>query len=140
MKRVLIAEDDMVGRSMMKLFLEGHATCEMAVDGLEALTLFAESIQKRDPYDLVFLDIMMPQLDGLKVLKAIRDIEAQKRIPEKYRIKAIMITALNDQKTVAESYELGCVGFAWKPIDLEKLGNMLREIGFYEPDADFVEI
>ena len=136
MKRVLIAEDDMVGRNLVERFLGGHATCRMAVDGLEAIGLFAESIQGKDPYDLIFLDIMMPQLDGLKVLKAIRDMEARKRIPEKDRIKAIMITALNDQKTVMESYELGCVGFAWKPIDLKKLSNVLREIGFYEPDKE----
>jgi len=132
MKRVLIAEDDMIGRRLMKKFLEKYAECELAVDGLEALNLFAESIQQSKPYQLICLDIMMPQLDGLKVLKAIQDIYTQKKIPEDQRAKIIMTTALNDQKTVMEAYENGCVGYAWKPIDLEKFEAVLHEIGFIE--------
>ena len=135
MKRVLIAEDDMIGRRMIKRFMEQHATCELAVDGLEALNLFAESLQKGTPYDLICLDIMMPQLDGLKVLRAIRDMEAKQGIPEPQRARIIMTTALNDRKTVMEAYALGCVGYAWKPIDLEKFEAVLREIGFLEGAA-----
>ncbi len=135
MKRVLIAEDDMIGRRLMKRFLEKYAECDMAVDGLEALNLFAESVQQKKPYDLICLDIMMPQLDGLKVLKAIQDIYKQKDIPETDRAKIIMTTALNDKKTVMEAYANGCVGYAWKPIDLDKFESVLRDIGFIEAEV-----
>ncbi len=132
MKRVLIAEDDMIGRRMIKRYMEQYAACELAVDGLEALNLFSESLQGGATYDLVCLDIMMPQLDGLKVLRAIREMEAQKGIAEDKRVKVIMTTALNDRKTVMEAYALGCVGYAWKPIDLDKFEAVLREIGFLD--------
>jgi two-component system chemotaxis response regulator CheY len=130
MKRILIAEDDMIGRRTMKRFLEQYGSCELAVDGLEALHLFSESIRQDKPYDLICLDIMMPQLDGLKTLRAIRDIEAQRQVPEDRQVKVIMTTALNDRKTVMEAYSMGCVGYAWKPIDLDKFVVVLREIGF----------
>ncbi len=120
----------MIGRRTMKRFLSAYGECDIAVDGLETLNLFAESIQNNQPFDLVCLDIMMPQLDGLKVLRAMRDIEAQRGIPEEKRVKVIMTTALNDRKTVMEAYGLGCVGYAWKPIDLDKFAQVLREIGF----------
>ncbi len=132
MKRILIAEDDMIGRRTMKRFLQDYGDCELAVDGLEALNLFAESVQQQTPYDLICLDIMMPQLDGLKVLRAIRDIEKQREVPEKEQVKVIMTTALNDRKTIMEAYSLGCVGYAWKPIDLDKFITVLKEIGFIE--------
>ena len=135
MKRILIAEDDMIGRRTMKRFLEQYGSCELAVDGLEALHLFSESVQQDKPYDLICLDIMMPQLDGLKTLRAIRDIEAQRHVPEDQQVKVIMTTALNDRKTVMEAYSMGCVGYAWKPIDLEKFVVVLREIGFVEDDG-----
>ncbi len=134
MKRVLIAEDDMVGRYMMSEFLGMHAQCVLAVDGLEALNLFAESVDRDVPFDLILLDIMMPQLDGLKVLKAIRGIETQRHVPGRDQVKVIMITALNDRKTVMESHELGGAGFVWKPVDLKKLGSLLQEIGFIETE------
>lgn len=133
MKRVLIAEDDMIGRRMIKRYMEQYAVCELAVDGLEALNLFSESLQGGAAYDLVCLDIMMPQLDGLKVLRAIREMETQKGIAEANRAKVIMTTALNDRKTVMEAYALGCVGYAWKPIDLDKFEAVLHEIGFLDP-------
>lgn len=136
MKRILIAEDDMIGRRTMKRFLQAYGECELAVDGLEALHSFSESIQQDQPFDLICLDIMMPQLDGLKVLRAIRDIETQRNVPEDKRVKVIMTTALNDRKTVMEAYSMGCVGYAWKPIDLDKFIVVLREIGFIDTPAD----
>lgn len=135
MKRILIAEDDMIGRRTMKRFLQQFGECELAVDGLETLHLFSESIQQERPFDLICLDIMMPQLDGLKVLRAIRDIETQRGVPQERQVKVIMTTALNDRKTVMEAYSLGCVGYAWKPIDLDKFVMVLKEIGFLETSS-----
>ena len=134
MKRVLIAEDDMVGRHVMSNFMGGFAHCDLAVDGLEALNLLAGSVEWNTPYDLVFLDIMMPQMDGMTVLRTLRGLEARKRVHAKDQVGVIMITAVNDRKTVMESHELGCIGFVFKPIDLGKLRKLLHETGFFETD------
>lgn len=123
--RILIAEDDLTGRKVLQKFLSQYGECDIATDGLEALDSFLMALNEGESYHLICLDIMMPKLDGMKVLKAIRDIEKQKGIEVNSRVKIIMTTALNDKKTVMEAYELGCEAYAWKPIELEKLKEVL---------------
>lgn len=126
--RILIAEDDFIGRKLLQKFLSQYGECDIAVNGLEAIDAYLSSDKNQTPYDLICLDIMMPKMDGLKVLKAIRDIEKKKGIPDGDRVKIIMTTALNDRKTVSESYDSGCEAYAWKPIDLEKLKDVLKKL------------
>lgn len=123
--RILIAEDDMTSRFFMKKFLSIYGDCEIAVDGAETITLYKQALEEDNPYDLICLDIMMPKLDGLKVLKEIRAIETERSFEEKDRVKVIMTSAINDKKTVMESYEYGCHAYAWKPIDLEKFKEIM---------------
>lgn len=124
--RVLIAEDDFAGRKLLQKFLSQYGECDIAMDGMEALDLFLASIKEKKPYNLICLDIMMPRLDGLRLLKMLRDIESQNKIESKTKI--IMITALNDRETVNQSYENGCQAFAWKPIDLDKFKQVLTKL------------
>lgn len=130
--RVLIAEDDHAGRLLLQKFLSKYGDCETSVDGLETLDAFLLALKEGRPYDLLCLDIMMPKLDGLKVLKAIREIERQKGIGNANRVKIIMTTAINDRKTVMESYDSGCEAYAWKPIDLDKFKDVLVKLGLIE--------
>lgn len=123
--RILIVEDDMASRKLLERFLSRFGTCEIAVNGLEALEAFLTAHKEKNSFSLICLDIMMPKLDGLRVLRAIRDYEEQKQLDTSARAKVIMTTALNDQKTVMESYEIGCEGYAWKPLDLDKLKEVL---------------
>lgn len=113
----------------MKRYLARYGSCEVAVDGIEALECFLTAHKENNPFQLICLDIMMPKLDGLSTLRAIRDYESQKSLVEEKRAKIIMTTALNDQKTVTESYELGCEAFAWKPIDVTKFTEVLEKLG-----------
>ncbi len=132
--KILIAEDDMIGRKLLEKFLQSYGKCDVAVDGLEALEKFINSYEIKNPYDLMCLDIMMPKLDGLKVLKAARDYEKKNSIDKENQTKIIMTTALNDKKTVVQSYELGCDGYAWKPIDLDKFEEVLEKLELIEKE------
>lgn len=73
--RILIAEDDMISRKFLLKFLSQYGECDVVVDGMEALDAYLISIKEKEPYELICLDIMMPKVDGVKVLKAIRDFE-----------------------------------------------------------------
>lgn len=126
--RILIAEDDLVSRNFMVKFLKKYGDCDVAVDGIEAVDLYLTSVKELNRYDLICLDIMMPKLDGLKVLKAVRGIEEQNKLPETDKAKIIMTTALNDKETIEKAYNDGCEAYAWKPINIEKFKEVMQKL------------
>lgn len=126
--RILIAEDDMTSRRFLSKFLSQYGECDVVVDGMEALDAYLISVKEKSPYDVICLDIMMPKVDGVKVLKAIRDFEKQRKILPEKRVKIIMITALSDTEYVHMAFELGCEAYAAKPIDLDKLIEVLKNL------------
>lgn len=126
--RILIAEDDFASRKFMLRFLSKYGECDVTVDGMEAVDAFLMALDANEGYDLVCLDIMMPELDGYQALKAIRDIEKEKGITEEKATKIIMTTALNEGRNVTKAFELGCVAYAGKPIDQEKFENVLKKL------------
>ena len=121
--RILIAEDDRLSRVFLKKSLSSYGTCDVAVDGMEALDAFMEAVKQKEPYDLLCLDIMMPRVDGLKVLKAIRVLEKQHNLKHTC---IMMMTALADVEYVDQALELGCDAYAAKPIDTEKVESVMR--------------
>lgn len=127
--KVLIAEDDFTSRKIISRILSKYGECDITVDGREAITAFNMSLESGEPYDLVCLDILMPELDGYEVLKTIRAMEQEKKIPQEKQVKVIMTTALNERKNVAKAFELGCEAYAGKPIAPEKFENELRKLG-----------
>lgn len=132
MKKILIVEDDLVSRKFLSKFLSNYGECDLVVDGLEAIDAYLMAIQEQVPYDLICLDIMMPKVDGVKVLKAIRNIETQNGIEEENRAKIIMTTALGETDIVKSAFEGGCDAYASKPLDTVKFKEVLEKIGIIE--------
>ena len=126
--RILIAEDDLISRKFLAKFLSQYGDCDVTVDGLEALDAYLLALKDKQPYDLICLDIMMPKVDGVKALKTIRDIEKQNGVMQEDRVKVIMVTALAETQYVQHSFEIGCEAYAAKPIDTEKLVEVLRKL------------
>lgn len=127
--KILIAEDDLASRKVLYKFLSNYGECDITLDGMETLEAFMLAWDEGKPYDLICLDIMMPELDGVKTLKTIRDIENQKGIEESRRAKIIMTTALNDADSVLGAFETGCEAYAAKPIDMKKLAEVMKKLG-----------
>lgn len=127
--RILIAEDDYTSRKFLFKFLSQYGQCDLVVDGLETLDAYMMAIKEKDPYDLICLDIMMPKVDGVKALKAIREFEKQKGIVEEKRVKVIMTTALAETQYVQRAFDIGCEAYAAKPIDTTKLLEVLEKLG-----------
>lgn len=126
--RILIAEDDLISRKVILKILSQYGDCDVTVDGMEALDAYLLAVKENNPYDLICLDIMMPKIDGVRVLKAIRTIEQQKEISMMNRAKIIMLTALADKEYVTKSFEIGCEAYATKPIDTAKLVEVLQKL------------
>ena len=127
--KILIAEDDRVSRAFFHKFMSAYGTCDIAVDGMEALDLYMDAVKAKAPYELLCLDIMMPRVDGLKVLKVVRAMEEQHQLP---RAKIIMMTALADVEYVDEAFALGCDAYASKPVDTAKVEQVMQNLGLLQ--------
>lgn len=127
--KILIVEDDMISRKFLSKFLAQYGECDIVVDGMEALDAYLIAEKEKQPYDLIFLDIMMPKIDGIKVLKAIRDFETQRKILPQDKVKIIITTALADTEFVHQAFEIGCEAYAAKPVDTDKLVEVMKKLG-----------
>ncbi len=109
MKSILAIDDDRLIRQTFKSHLSGEGfEVHLAADGKEGVERFKDL----EP-DLVILDIHLPELDGLGVLKQIRAVD-----PKAY---VIMITAFDDMRTTVEAVKLGAFEYICKPIDYDEL-------------------
>ena len=104
---ILIADDDGVSRKLLRRLLEqdGHAVCA-AANGVEALEVFAQHA-----IDIVLLDIVMPELDGISVL------ERLKATPGAHHVPVIMISAVDDTASVVRCIEIGADDYLPKPFN-----------------------
>jgi two-component system, chemotaxis family, chemotaxis protein CheY len=126
--KILIVEDDLLSRKLLFKLLSKYGECDIVVDGLEAVDAFLLSFREKKPYALICLDIMLPKVDGIKVLKAIRDLETQKGILPKRRVKVILVTALAETELVHNAFEIGCDAYLSKPIEVSNLVDVLRSL------------
>jgi len=126
--RTLIVEDDLVSRRFLQKLLSPFGECHVAVNGREAVEAFSLALVEREPYDLVCLDIMMPEMDGQLCLKELRRIEEEMKVPSNQEAKIFMVTALDSMKNVMEAYYRGgCTAYLVKPVEKDKLYATLRE-------------
>ena len=128
--RCLIVEDDFGSRRLLQAMLREYGTSDVVVDGQEAIDAFRLAWEENNPYDLVFLDIMMPNVDGQEALRRIRATESEIGIRDRDRAKVVMTTALGDPENVVQAfYEGGADGYVVKPIKRETLVSELEKLG-----------
>lgn len=126
--KILVVEDDYASRKFMMNYISKYGECDGTVDGEEAVEAYMMAIEDDEPYDLIFLDVMMPVMDGYQVLKSIREIEKQRKIARDDRVKIIMMTALSEERNVKKAFELECEAYCAKPVNLEKLESVLKKL------------
>lgn len=126
--RTLIAEDDLASRKFLFKLLSQYGECDMTVDGLETVDAYLLALEENKPYDLICLDIMMPMIDGVTVLKTIRDFEKKKSAMNGQHVKVIMVTALAEAQYVQKAFEIGCDSYVSKPIDTKKLIEIIEKL------------
>ena len=128
--KILVVEDDFMVRQVIRDILEVYGVVDIAVNGEEAVQAFRVAWRREEPYDLICMDIMMPVMDGNEALVKIRDIERSLGIIGPEEVKVIMVTALDDAKTVVKAYSKGgATSYIVKPIEKERLISEMRGIG-----------
>jgi two-component system chemotaxis response regulator CheY len=123
--RALLVEDDFTSRLLLQTFLSRYGDCHVAVNGREAVQACHTALEQGQGYDLICMDIMMPEMDGREAVRRIRGLEESRGILSTHGAKIIMTTAVNDLKEVIRCFQDLCDAYLVKPIDLAQLlGHM----------------
>lgn len=131
-KKILIVDDSPVIRQWLMRMLTpyGFAFTE-AENGLEAVSKFQEALRDKNKFDLVLMDIEMPEMDGQQALKEIRLAERKLygvTLSAGAYARVIMLTSLDNPSHLVEAYTKGkCNGYLTKPVVLEDILEKLRK-------------
>ncbi len=115
--KLLIVDDDFISRSIVHEVASTFGKCDIAVGGKEAIQACKAAWAANAPYDTILLDICMPEMDGLNVLRRIRSIETECSPDQESKSKIIMTTAKKMTECfVAACFEGGASGYIAKPV------------------------
>ncbi|MHC4087908.1 MAG: response regulator transcription factor [Planctomycetota bacterium] len=126
--KMLIVEDDFPSCKILEEYLSEYGDCTTAANGVEGVDAFKNALDAGTPYDLVCLDIMMPEMDGHEALRTIRKIEQEHGIFDPSGVSVIMTTAKDRSRDMIEAFDEGCASYIVKPIDQEKLGAEMQKL------------
>ncbi|MFO7730542.1 MAG: response regulator [Spirochaetia bacterium] len=128
--RILIVEDDVAGRFLLQQFLGPLGEIQIADNGEAAVEKFRSALEAGVPFDLIFLDIMLPKLNGQDALEKIRMIEKEHGVNKNGAAKVVMTTALSDPNNVLKALHEGQADtYLVKPIENVKMMQELKKIG-----------
>lgn len=130
---ILMVEDNLYDEELALHALRNHNLAnhiQVVHDGAEALDYvfctgnYAHRSTEDTPR-LILLDLKLPKIDGLEVLKRIKSDPRTKSIP------VVMLTSSSQERDIVESYELGVNSYIVKPVDFEQFSQAVQQIGFY---------
>jgi len=125
--RTLLVEDDFTSRLLLQTFLSRYGECHVAVNGKEAVAAFRIALEQGQRYDLICMDIMMPEMDGGEAVRQIRAMEEARGILSTDGAKIFMTTAVSGLKSVMHSFRDLCDAYLVKPIDLGQLVGHMKK-------------
>jgi two-component system chemotaxis response regulator CheY len=134
--RILIVDDSDSLRFLLKAFFKGVGACDEAADGAQAVDRVRASLGGAG-YDVVFMDIMMPGMDGLEATRRIRDLLDDENVAYEDRPRIIMLTCVSDSEYMVKAqYECGADAYVTKPFDRAILFEMLGNMGLMSTPLD----
>lgn len=128
--KILIVDDDLGHVDLIMRNLKRAGIVNLIQhfhDGQEILDFFYADSKEKDQFDsfLILLDIRMPKVDGIDVLKKLKQDPHYKEIP------IIMLTTTDDPGEIKRCHELGCNNYVIKPVDYEEFVNAIKQLGLF---------
>jgi len=131
-KVILLVEDSLDDVRLTKRALEQNNISNRLVvvnDGFEALNYLQNAATSLDGSvalpAVILLDLKLPKMDGLQVLRNIRADEKLKRLP------VVILTSSREEPDILKSYELGANSYIRKPVDFEQFNDAVHNLGLY---------
>ncbi|WP_319482185.1 response regulator [uncultured Draconibacterium sp.] len=138
---IILAEDDEGHATLIKRNLKRSGLLNEILhfkDGQQTLDFLNKAKEKKEHKDtlpsLLLLDIKMPKVDGIEVLRQVKQDPKLKKMP------VIMITTTDDPREIEKCHELGCSNYISKPIDYEKFTDAIRKLGLFLLIVELPEI
>lgn len=138
---ILLAEDDQGHATLIKRNLKRSGLLNEIIhfmDGQDTLDFLRQKVIEKDIPSLLLLDIKMPKVDGIEVLRQVKDDPKLRKMP------VIMITTTDDPREIDKCHELGCSNYIKKPIDYGNFVDAIRKLGLFlliveVPDSNLEE-
>jgi two-component system chemotaxis response regulator CheY len=124
--RVLLVEDDVASQLLLQTFLSRYGECHVAVNGREAVEAVRSSLEQGPAYDLICMDIMMPEMDGREAVRQVRALEEAHGTFSNDGVKIVMTTTVDDIGEVTGCFLELCNAYLMKPIDLAQLLSQMK--------------
>ena len=126
----LVAEDDATNRKLLQTFLSRYGGCDIALDGKEAVDAVRIARQDHRSYDLICMDLRMPEMDGQVAIREIRKQEAAAGVARP--VKIIVTTVHAEMEDITGALLGRCNAYLVKPIETAKLKKELKGLGLIE--------
>lgn len=126
--KTLIVEDDFTSRIVLQEFVKSFGPFHIAVNGREAVDAVGMALDASQPYDLICLDIAMPEMTGQEALAAIRALERERNVSGARRAAIIMVSSMADEESITTARDSECDYFIVKPVDRGRLRDALRRL------------
>lgn len=122
-------DDEATNRVLLQTILSQHGKCQVAVNGKEAVNAFRRAADTGLCYDLVCMDISMPEMDGFTAVRQIRALEEARGVLPDAGAKIIMATASGEPKDIFRSVRESCNGYLVKPVSVAQVLEQLQRLG-----------
>lgn len=130
--KTLIVDDVQIGGRVLATILAKYGQADACMSVREAVAQFQKAWKAKEPYDLVCLDISMPDIDGLKGLKILRLMEDKVDISEAQRAVIVMVSCNSNAQLMTACHDAGSNDYIVKPYTKNSIINNLRDLGLLE--------
>jgi two-component system chemotaxis response regulator CheY len=131
--RILVVDDDFISRTQIKSLLSVYGDCDVAPSAEVSLLMIKDSLENQIPYDLVTMDVDMPNIKGQEAVHMIREMETALGIAGDAQMKIVMVTVKNKVKDVSAAYQENCSAYIVKPATAQNIKEVLATIGIVTP-------